>query len=291
MEGTVGVKKCPKCGSVWYTALVKCAFCGIEGEELPVPVSPSRLAIDRPGPSGAPAEVPKAPSEVKSVEAPPAGAEPAKVPPPAPPPTSAQNLPDHPVSVESENKKAPEPSTVILPVEDKLIAGREPQGELSSSAQKAPSNGPTAAPQSAKPIARNPLSIGPRPDPELSAPPAPRIPSATVPLVYGWLSILAWLLLPALVYLGAHRIPQILGLLAWAALAPFAPFAWFSGQRYLDRCRELGFRPVTSARTGKILGIVSTFILLFEASLLAVLIAIIRLTGQLSGQLPNPFGK
>ncbi|HLF92066.1 MAG TPA: hypothetical protein VJB14_01280, partial [Planctomycetota bacterium] len=26
-------RKCPKCSAVWYTALLKCAFCGIEGEE------------------------------------------------------------------------------------------------------------------------------------------------------------------------------------------------------------------------------------------------------------------
>ncbi|HEV3027598.1 MAG TPA: hypothetical protein VG457_08510, partial [Planctomycetota bacterium] len=48
-RGNVGVRKCPKCGSVWYTALPKCAFCGVEGEEVKGPIPPSKLNMGRGG--------------------------------------------------------------------------------------------------------------------------------------------------------------------------------------------------------------------------------------------------
>src|SRR5437773_2548522 len=46
-------KKCPKCGAVWYTALTKCAFCGIEGEEQPTSTHTGRLP-EKPVPAAEP---------------------------------------------------------------------------------------------------------------------------------------------------------------------------------------------------------------------------------------------
>ena len=54
----MGVRKCPKCGSVWYTALTKCAFCGVEGDEVKGPISPAKLNLGKRGvESGPPSEL------------------------------------------------------------------------------------------------------------------------------------------------------------------------------------------------------------------------------------------
>jgi hypothetical protein len=70
-------------------------------------------------------------------------------------------------------------------------------------------------------------------------------------------------------------------LLAWSILAPFAPFAWFAGQRYLDQCRALGFVPAGGADTGKALGKIATFLIVFEFSALAIFIAVQSLSGKI----------
>ncbi|MBI3855561.1 MAG: hypothetical protein HY293_07695 [Planctomycetes bacterium] len=145
------------------------------------------------------------------------------------------------------------------------------------------------------PEAKEPASAPPEPPPariEAPAPPpraaarmesaAPRIPSATVPLVFGVLGIAAVLLLPLTAAFRNNRVVEILALLAWAILAPFAPFAWFTAERYLDRCRVLGFAPAPGAQTGKILGALSSFLLVFEFSALAVFIVIQALSGKIN---------
>ena len=43
-------RKCPTCSAVWYTALPKCAFCGIEGVEVPTSTHTGRLP-EKPGPA------------------------------------------------------------------------------------------------------------------------------------------------------------------------------------------------------------------------------------------------
>jgi hypothetical protein len=46
-------KKCPKCSAVWYTALPKCAFCGIEGVDVPTSTHTGRLP-EKPAPAAQP---------------------------------------------------------------------------------------------------------------------------------------------------------------------------------------------------------------------------------------------
>jgi hypothetical protein len=111
--------------------------------------------------------------------------------------------------------------------------------------------------------------------------PAPQIPSATVPLVFGGLGALACAMLPLIATLRHDRVQEILALLAFAILAPFAPFAWFSGQRYVDRCLAQGFAPASAARSGKVLGMLASFLLVFEFSALSIFIVVQGLSGKL----------
>ena len=227
----MAVRKCPKCGSVWYTELEKCAFCGVEGEEVKGPISPAKLNLSHGGVSAG-----LKPGEESSVVLKPEGDPPPAAPavekPPPPPVVQAPPPPPPP---------PPEPAPL-----------------------------PPAPPM--RPVAK--------PAPAASAP-APQIPSATVPFVFGTLGVVACLLLPGIGALSHDRVLVILLLLAWAVLAPFAPFAWFSGQRYLDQCRALGFVPVGGAETGKTLGKLATFLIVFEFSALAIFIAVQSLSGKI----------
>jgi hypothetical protein len=110
--------------------------------------------------------------------------------------------------------------------------------------------------------------------------PAPRIPSAIVPVVFGALGIAACAMLPLIVALLRDRVTSVLALLAFAILSPFAPFAWLAGQRYVDQCRALGFAPASAARTGKILGMLASFVLVFEISALAIFVVVQGLSGK-----------
>ena len=110
---------------------------------------------------------------------------------------------------------------------------------------------------------------------------APLIPSATVPLVFGVLGLVSSALLPLIGLVQHDRVLVILMLLGWSILAPFAPFAWFAGQRYLDKCRALGFAPGSAAQTGKFLGRLASFLLVFEFSALSVFVAIQALSGKI----------
>lgn len=274
---TVGVRKCPKCGSVWYTALPKCAFCGIEGEEIKGPISPSKLNLGRggvtsapapkdpaPEPAAAPAAAPAAPAPVPPPSA--AAAEaPAPDPPrekavepapaPAPPPPPVEAAPPVPVPVES---RAPVPGS---PVEKKERLPLRSEGLLGKPA-----------------MAREPRQE----ERGAPAPAAPVIPSATVPLVCGFLGILACLGLPAMIEIRHDRVLGVLALLAWALLAPLGPAAWFTAQRYAERCHALGFRPSPTAATGKVLGMTGTFLVTLEFSAIAVFVAVQVLSGRIT---------
>jgi hypothetical protein len=226
----MGVRKCPKCGSVWYTELPKCAFCGVEGEEVKGPISPAKLNISH----GGVASTPK-PAEESSVV------------------------------VKPDESPVPAAVAVEKPAPSPVVPAPEP-----------PPPPPRAEPAPLPPPIR-PLA---KPAPVATAP-APRIPSATVPLVFGALGLAACLLLPGIGAVSHHRVVVILSLLAWSILAPFAPFAWFTGQRYLDQCRSLGFVPAAGAETGKILGKLATFLIVFEFSALAVFVAVQSLSGKI----------
>jgi hypothetical protein len=101
-----------------------------------------------------------------------------------------------------------------------------------------------------------------------------------VPLVFGALGLAAAALLPLTSLIRHDKIQVTFALLAWAILAPFAPFAWFTAQQYADQCRSLGFIPDGAANTGKVLGRVATFLIVFEFSALAVFLVIQILSGK-----------
>ena len=89
-------KKCPKCGAAWYTDLLKCAFCGVEGVEQVLPDSVGHV-MDRgktaSEPAAPPPPVPVEPPPATPVEPPPADIPAEKLPTPvlpaAPPPKEA----------------------------------------------------------------------------------------------------------------------------------------------------------------------------------------------------------
>jgi hypothetical protein len=112
--------------------------------------------------------------------------------------------------------------------------------------------------------------------------PAPAIPSAMVPLVFGVLGLIAALLLPLTWLVQQDKIKVTFAVLAWALLAPLSPFAWLTAERYADKCRALGFAPAPSASTGKILGMVACFLTVFEFSGLAVFIVVQIIAGKIT---------
>lgn len=239
----MGVRKCPKCGSVWYTALVRCAFCGVEGEEVQGPISPAKLNLGKRG-------VESGPSPAESSEPPKAEA-------PTPPPPAPE--PPKEVPVDPPKPELPPPK----------IEAPAPE--------KAPEPPPPVPPPPPKPE-RPALRPAARAD--APAAPAPKIPSSTVPLVFGVLGLLAGILLPLTTMVRQDKVLVTLSLLAWAILAPFAPFGWMSAQRYVDQCRSLGFVPASEAQTGKVLGMLASFLIVFEFSALAVFVAVQILSGK-----------
>jgi len=232
------VRKCPKCGSIWYTELLKCAFCGVDGEEVKGPISPAKLNLGKGGVSAGPAPEPKETAAVAVAEATPPP-QPAPVPRPAP-------------AVEAEPVKIEAPPPPPMPEKPPVVAAPPPRPER---------------------------VLQPRPEPAAAAP-APRIPSAIVPVVFAALGLVACAILPLMGALRHNRAAEILALLAFAVLSPFAPFAWFAGQRYADQCRALGFAPASAAHTGKGLGTLATFLLVLEISALAVFIVVQALSGK-----------
>ncbi|HEX7896308.1 MAG TPA: hypothetical protein VF950_00915 [Planctomycetota bacterium] len=124
----------------------------------------------------------------------------------------------------------------------------------------------------------------PKKDPEPAAtkppgsfvapPPAPRLPSANVPPLFGLLGLAAAALLPAAFLTAADRVAAILLFLGVALFAPFGPLAWWAGWRYQVRCAELGFQPSAAARAGGLLGVAVTLLLSVEGSALAFLRAL-----------------
>jgi len=250
----MAVRKCPKCGSIWYTALVNCAFCGVEGEEVKGPISPAKLNIAHGGVSSGPAAESKAsavpvqnpppPPLAESKEASPAGAAPTRIETPAASPIPLSLPP------------TPEPAPPPIPAKPSTV----PEPVLRP--QRAPALRPVS-----------PLE---------AAAPAPRIPSAIVPVVFAGLGIVAGAILPLMGALPHLRIAELLALLGFAILSPFAPFAWFAGQRYADQCRVLGFAPAAAARTGRMLGMLASFLLVFEISALAIIVVVQGLSGKLT---------
>jgi len=242
----MSVKRCPKCGSVWYSELPNCAFCGVEGEQQNMPIltgkvhgeSRAEAKAKAPAPEPAPAPVPE--------ESPVAVAEATPIPPPpSDPPAEVKGEPVTEVKLDD----TPPPEPRVEPPPPKVEAR-------------------------------------PKPPPAPVLPPAPRIPSATLPVVFAALGFVAFLIVPAAVYLHTDRVGGILTLLAYGVLAPFAPLAWLRARRYEERCRAMGFEPAWAGRTGRVVGCVATFMVVAEAALVAIALAVLHLAGKL----PNLFG-
>jgi hypothetical protein len=212
---------------VWYTALPKCAFCGIEGEEQPMSTHTGRLP-EAPAPA-AQAEPEKPEAAVAVAEATPV------------PPTHADAEPTPLPETKAPATLEPPPSAVEKPVE--------------------------------RPSVEN------RPDPVM-LPPAPLVPSSTVPLVFGLLGFAACVVLPIAMLPESSRVVGILSDLGAAILLPFAPLAWFAGHRYEERCFKLGFNPARSGRSGRLLGMVVTILITLEGSVVAFIAALQRISAR-----------
>lgn len=239
----MSVRKCPKCASVWYTELVKCAFCGVEGEEVKGPISPAKLNLAHGSVSPKP--------QVEST-----GSEP-------PPPPAVPEVP------RPEPKEAPSDEPAPAQVESPALPPTPPP------VKEAPPPIPRAATRPER--ASTPRLIS-RSD--SATMPAPPIPSAITPLIFAGLGVLACAVLPGITALRHHRVWEILAMLSFAVLSPFAPFGWLAGQRYADQCRVLGFVPAPASRTGKILGMLATFLLVFEVSALSIFVVVQGLSGK-----------
>lgn len=231
-------KKCPKCSAVWYTALPKCAFCGIEGVEVPTSTHTGRLP-EKPVPAvqlepvkteSATAVAEATPIPATSTDAPVAEATPI----PAPLPAPAAVAETKPVAVDSVAPPPVVPALTPLPPELK------------------------------------------RPDPK-TLPAAPRVPSSKVPVAFGLLGLAAAVLLPVAMFAPMNRILTIVAFLLGGALLPYAPLAWFTGRRYEDRCIDLGYRPASSGRLGRLLGTAVTIVLALEGAVAALLTALARI--------------
>lgn len=229
-------KKCPKCSAVWYTALPKCAFCGIEGVEVPTSTHTGRLP-EKPAPAVQlePAKVESSTAVAEATPVPPTSAD---VPVPVPVPVDPTPVP-----------VAPDPVPVL---ETKAAEPEKPA------------------------IALTPLPPGfKKPDPA-TLPPAPRVPSSKVPVTFALLGLAAAALLPAAMYASMNRILTLLAYLVGGILIPYGPLAWWTGRRYEERCIDLGYKPASSGRLGRLLGTSVTMLLAIEGMVAALQAALAR---------------
>jgi len=157
---------------------------------------------------------------------------------------------------------------------------------------------PVAPPRVASPqVASPPIAPAPAAEPQvqdsvvLTAPrpasaekrlPAPARP-LSAPLVLGVLSLVAVLLLPVTLAFESHRILGILGFCASGFFVPFGPIAWMAGLGAEKRRREQGLRPEARVVFGRVLGQTGTLLLMAEVTAVLILIAGLRLSGQLPG--------
>ena len=116
-------KKCPKCCAVWYTALPKCAFCGVEGEEVPTSTHTGRLP-EKAAPEAQP-EPEKRAADVAVAEATPVPVTHADPEPTPLPPVKVETPLPAPVgTLEPLKEKRPDPST--LPAAPRVPSSKVP---------------------------------------------------------------------------------------------------------------------------------------------------------------------
>src|SRR5258706_285001 len=173
----MSVKKCPKCGAVWSSALPKCAFCGVEGEEQPISTHTGRLP--EPPAAAVLPKVEKDPAAVAIAEGTP------------PPPTSAVVV-NAPPAVKPEPAPAP-----VLKANPTVEQRAEPSPDF-------PGTELAPFPPDEK-----------RPDPS-TLPPAPHVPSANLPVVLALLGVVACALIPVAAFVQLGRIVTIMAYLAGA---------------------------------------------------------------------------
>jgi len=142
-----------------------------------------------------------------------------------------------------------------------------------------------------------PPQIAPAPEPLVQdsvvlpmtrpAPAEKRLPSPARPLnapvVLGVLALVSVLLLPVTLAFESHRILGILGFCASGFFVPFGPIAWIAGLGAEKRRREQGLRPEARVVLGRVLGQTGTLLLMAEVTAALILIAGLRLSGQLPG--------
>lgn len=92
------------------------------------------------------------------------------------------------------------------------------------------------------------------------------------PYLLGTVAVFACGVLPAAVQGEGSRTLAFVGLLLSAACALLAPVAWYATRRFEARCRSLGRTPPPAARVGKVLGILGTFLTVFEVVAFAILV-------------------
>jgi hypothetical protein len=105
----------------------------------------------------------------------------------------------------------------------------------------------------------------------------------SAPLVLGILALVAVLLLPVTLAFESNRILGILGFCACGFFVPFGPIAWMAGMGAEKRRREQGLRPEARVVVGRLLGQAGTLLLMAEVTAALILVAGLRLSGQLPG--------
>jgi hypothetical protein len=62
-----------------------------------------------------------------------------------------------------------------------------------------------------------------------------------------------------------------------------APVVWSMSHGYEARCREIGERPSSAVRVGRVLGMVGTFLVIFEIAAFAILVVVRGVGGNGAG--------
>ncbi|HLY72636.1 MAG TPA: hypothetical protein VKU80_00840 [Planctomycetota bacterium] len=258
---------CSKCGASWTTmGMTLCPICGAkvgpetrtpEPSKEKLPSGPKRdtSALDRAGGKrngtavlGAVPESSES-AQAVAVEPSPPGA------PALPSPRAAafprseeQGLPSAPVqALEPALREAPKPPA------------KEPTARVDASVVLLQAPSPAGEPKRL-PVSSRPLNA---------------------PWILGILALVTGILLPVTVVFESHRILGIIGFCMSGFFVPFAPIAWIAGLSAEKRRREQGLRPERRVVIGRILGQWGTLLLVAEVTAALILIAGLRLAGNL----------
>lgn len=195
-----------------------------------------------------------------------------------------ESAPAH-VTLPAEQMKPPEPEPE---------PAKEPQEVAVETAPPEPDLPASNPPPVTSPPADTPLRLAALQGLTPMPGPGPKVAFSKAGLVFSILGLLACLALPAVVFFqgetGVQEWIGKLGPLVSGLLAPFAAIAWILGARHEKRCREIDTSPQTGARIARALGVACTIILLFEASILLIVVGILRLTGHLPSSFLGPHG-